>query len=91
MSHPIATIEKNVSVGIYDDAAYIARIYADKIIVVLPYIKWTGNSGVLAMRKESIRDPDVIAAVRAELDDDCETSAWNLIGRDLEDEYLRHR
>ena len=82
------TITRDITVGIYENCEYIARVYADKIIVVSPYVKWVGNSGGYAERKEAIRDPVVIAKVLADLADDCEDSAWAKIGRALGDEYL---
>ena len=88
MANPKFTISRDVSVGIYDNCEYVARIYADKIIVVSPYIKWIGNSGGYAERKEAIRTPATIDAVLADLADDCEDSAWAKIGRALGDEYL---
>lgn len=88
MANPKHTITCDVSVGIYDNCEYTARVYADKIIVVSPYVKWVGNSGGYAERKEAIRVPTVIAAVLADLADDCEDSAWAKIGRSLGDEYL---
>lgn len=88
MANPKFTISRDVSVGIFDNCEYVARIYADKIIVVSPYVKWVGNSGGYAERKEAIRTPAVITAVLADMDDDCETSAWAKIGRALGDDYL---
>jgi hypothetical protein len=82
------TITKNVQVGIYENCDYTARIYKDKIIVVSPYVKWVGNTGGYAERKEAIRNQKVIDSVLADLADDCEDSAWAKIGRALDDEYL---
>ena len=82
------TITKDVQVGIYERCDYIARVYKDKIIVVTPYVKWVGNTGGYAERKEAIRDQKAIDAVLADLADDCEASAWAKIGRALGDEYL---
>lgn len=88
MANPKFTISRDVSVGIYDSCEYVARVYVDKIIVVSPYVKWVGNSGGYAERKEAIRAPATIAAVLTDLADDCEDSAWAKIGRALGDEYL---
>lgn len=88
MANPKYTITRDVSVGIYDNCEYTARVYADKIIVVSPYVKWVGNSGGYAERKEAIRTPEVVAAVLADLADDCEDSAFAKIGRAIDDEYL---
>jgi len=88
MSKPLNTITKDVSVGIYDNCEYVARIYTDKIIVVTPYVKWVGNTGGYAERKEAIRDPKTIAAVLVDLADDCEASAWEKIGNYLHDSWL---
>lgn len=88
MANPKHTTTRSVSVGIYDNCNYVARVYADKIIVVSPYIKWVGNSGGYAECKNAIRDHAVIASVLADLADDCEDSAWSKIGRSIDDEYL---
>jgi hypothetical protein len=88
MATPKFTLSLDVQVGIYDNCEYIARVYSDKIIVVSPYIKWVGNTGGYAERKEAIRTPALIAAVLADLDDDCEDSAWAKIGCALGDGYL---
>lgn len=88
MATPKFTISRDVQVGIYENCEYIARVYADKIIVISPYVKWVGNSGGYAERKEAIRTPAVVVAVLADLADDCEDSAWAKIGRALNDEYL---
>lgn len=88
MSKPKHTITRAVSVGIYDNCEYTARIYADKIIIVSPYVKWVGNSGGYADSKQAIRTPAIVAAVLADLVDGCEDDAWVKIGRALDDEYL---
>lgn len=90
MAKPKFCLEKKVSVGIWDGARYIAQVYADKIVVKSPYVKWTGNSGSLAVLMQTIRTPAVIAAVLADLavDDDDEGRAWQRIGDVLCDGYL---
>jgi len=90
MAKPIHTITKDISVGIYDNCQYVARVYADKIIVVSPTVKWIGNTGGYHEIKESIRDQARVDAVLAELADDCEDSAWQKIGFGLGDEYLQN-
>ena len=81
-------ITKDCKVGIYDNCEYIARIYADRIVVTSPYVKWAGNTGGYAERKERITDPATLAAVRADLADDAEDSAWGAIGNALGDDWL---
>ena len=88
MAKPTNTITKDVTVGIYDNCEYVTRIYADKIIVVTPYVKWIGNTGSYAERKDAIRDQCTIDAVLADLADDCEESAWGKIGNYLQDGWL---
>ncbi len=88
MSKPLFTICKDVSVGIYDNCEYIARIYKNKIIVVSPYVKWVGNTGGYAEAKNAIREPKIIEGVLQDLTDDCEDSAWGKIGSALDDDYL---
>lgn len=85
---PLYTITKDVSVGIWDNEQYVARIYKDKVIVVTPYVKWVNNSGSLAYSKQSIRDQKIVDNVIAEIKDDCEKSAWSLIGRAIDDDHL---
>jgi len=81
------TITKDVQVGIYD-SEYVARIYKDKVIVTIPYVKWVGNTGGYAESKESIRDQKTVDSITKELDDDCEDTAWEIIGNYLQDTYL---
>lgn len=88
MANPINTITKDVKVGIYDNCEYVARVYADKIIVVTPYVKWVGNTGSYAEHKDAIRDKKIIDAVLADLSDGCEESAWGRIGNYLQDGWL---
>ena len=63
-------ITKDCNVGIYDNCEYIARIYPDRIVVTSPYVKWVGNTGGYAERKERITDTATLAAVHAALEDD---------------------
>lgn len=85
---PLSTITKDVSVGIWENEEYVARIYKDKIIVVSPYVRWIDNSGNLDYRRESIRDQKTVDRIIKELDDDCEDTAWQIIGIYLDDTYL---
>lgn len=85
---PMYTITKDVSVGIWNNEKYVARIYKDKVIVVSPYVRWVNNSGNLDYRKESIRDQKTVDRIIQELNDDCEDTAWGVIGNHLDDTYL---
>ena len=84
---PIHKITKDVQVGIYN-SGYIARIYKDKIIVVSPYVKWVGNTGVYAEAKKSIRDQKIVDKIIAAINDECEDTVWAVIGNYLQDNYL---
>ena len=84
------TITFDCKVGIYDNCAYIARVYADKIIVTVPCIRWIGNTGGYAESKVAIRDVATVTAVASDLADDCEASAWGKIGRAIGDPMLAH-
>ena len=75
------TITADVSVGIYENCVETARIYADKIVCVRPYIKWAGNTGGYAEKREVIRVKSVVDKVIAAMDDGCEDSAWSEIDR----------
>lgn len=85
---PLNTITLPVKVGIYDNCSYVIRVYADKITVLEPTIRWIGNTGGYAERKVAIRDPKIVASVLADLADDCETSALQTIGRAIGSYYL---
>jgi hypothetical protein len=75
---PLHTLTRQQSVGIWDNEKFIARVYADKIICVQPYIKWRNNSGTLEYVKYSIRDPEVIGWVLMEIKDGCDDSAIDI-------------
>ena len=83
------TITKNAQVGIYENCAYVARIYADKIVVITPHVKWVGNTGGYAERKDTIRDANTIARVCAAIYADNFEAAWAIIGYRLDDKYLQ--
>ena len=84
------TLRKPAHVDIYDGkyVAYVARIYADKIVLMTPCVRWDGNSGTYDVAKTVIRELRVIDAVRQDLRDDAEDSAWAAIGRAEQDAYL---
>lgn len=88
MANPKHTLTKDVKVGIYDNCEYVARVYADKIILVSPYVKWVGNTGGYAESKVAIRDQAIVSRVLADIADDAEDSAWGKIGRAVSDDYL---
>lgn len=88
MATPRHTLTKDVQVGIYENCEYVARVYADKIILVTPYVKWAGNTGGYAESKVAIRTQAVVDAVLADIADDAEDSAWTAIGRAVDDGYL---
>jgi hypothetical protein len=81
---PNYTIEKEVKVGIWENRNMVARIYDDKVIVIEPYVRWMGNSGVLAEAKKSIRNPKTVARINQEMTDDCEDTAWEIIEQDID-------
>ena len=88
MARPKHTITKDAKVGIYENCYFVARVYAEKIILVSPYVKWEGNTGGYAARKVAIRDQAVVARVLLDIADDAEDSAWAKIGRAVGDYYL---
>ena len=80
---PKYTITRAIHVGLWD-SEYVARVYADKIIIVAPYVKWVGNSGSYAEEKLAIRDKRVVDRVLLDLADDAEDSALEIITREIE-------
>ena len=83
------TLTKSARVGIYENCKYVARIYADKIVVTTPFVKWVGNTGGYAERKDTIRDANTIARVCAAISADNFEAAWAIIGDRLGDAYLQ--
>ncbi len=81
-------ITKDCKVGIYDNCAYIARIYPDRIVATVPFVRWIGNTGGYAENTYRITNPQVLTSVRDALADGAEESAWIAIGRELDDQYL---
>ena len=62
----------DVKVGIYDTEISL-KVYDDKAILTLPYIKWVNNNGNLDFQKHEITDEkeiDVLRLMFAEYDDD---------------------
>lgn len=88
MTKTLYTITKDVSVGIWDNEQYVARIYPDKIIVETPSVRWVGNSGSLHIYKNAIRHAACISKVLEAMADGCEEEAFELIGAELDDPYL---
>lgn len=41
----------DITVGIYDSTAVITRHRDNTVTLKLPYVKWVGNTGVLAFEK----------------------------------------
>ena len=80
---PKYTITRDVCVGLWD-SEYVARVYADKIIIVAPYVNWIGNSGSYAEGKLAIRDKRIVDRVLLDLADDAEDSAWRVVTREIE-------
>ena len=80
---PLYTLTRNTNVGIYDNCEFVARIYKDKIITCTPYVRWVGNTGGYAERKDAIRDQKIIDAVLADMADDAEDSALDRINQYL--------
>jgi len=78
---PLYTITADVSVGIYDNCMEIARIYTDKIVCIRPYVKWAGNTGGYAEKREVIRVKSIVDKVIEAMEDGCEDSAWAAIDR----------
>lgn len=85
---PLYTITMDVTVGIWDTAEYIARIYADKVIVESPGVRWVNNSGSLHISKTAIRELKTVGSINQAMADDCESDAWELIGCAIDDQYL---
>ena len=80
------TITAKTKVGIWDNCTQVARVYEDRTVATMPYVKWIGNTGGYAEYKVRITGKahtDIIAA----LNDAAETTAWRII----EDEAYGYR
>jgi hypothetical protein len=72
------TISNEISVGIYDHCQQIARIYHDRTVATLPYVKWVGNTGGYAERKIRITGAaheEILLAA----EDGATDTAWEVI------------
>lgn len=82
------TLRKAVKVGIYDNCEYAARIYKDRIVVTIPYVKWEGNNGCRAERKERITDLKTVREATQAAAYRQDERAWSIIGNYIQDAYL---
>lgn len=78
MAKLLHTIEKSVQVGIYDNCTQSARVYEDRTIATLPYVKWVGNTGGYAEEKRRLTGAQH-AAILSLLEDGAEDDAWDVI------------
>ena len=65
----------------FRNEVYVARIYDDKITVRTPYVKWFGHYYKTLIKKDSIRNPIIIANILRLLEKEDVEGAWNCIGR----------
>ena len=50
----VAEWSDRMAVGIWDNTYWSVRLYADRAIARLPYVKWINNSGSLEYRTERL-------------------------------------
>lgn len=55
---------------------YTARIYRDKVVVIVPHVKWVAK---IIERRETIRDPELVTAIIKETACGDNQEAWRLI------------
>jgi len=72
------TIREATKVGIWDNTEQVARVYEDRTVATMPYVRWVGNTGGYAEYKVRITGKAHTAIVAA-LDDGAETTAWRII------------
>ena len=68
----IATWSDDIVVGIYN-STWTVRLYADRAVVRIPYVKWVGNTGGYAERHERITGKlhaELLEIKRQETEDD---------------------
>ena len=77
MSKLLYTITERTQVGIWD-CTQVARVYEDRTVATMPYVKWAGNTGNYAEYKVRITGQQH-DNIRAALEDGAETTAWRVI------------
>lgn len=82
------TLRKDAKVGIYDNCEYVARLYKDRIVLTIPYVKWEGSTGGYAERKERITDLKTVREATQAAAYRQDERAWSIIGNYIQDAYL---
>ena len=74
----IAKWSDEIQVGIWERCDWSIRLYEDRTIVSMPYVKWVNNSGSLSYRQSRITGAAharLIALAQQQIDDDADYSA----------------
>lgn len=78
MAKLISTLQRDVSVGIYDNCEDVVRVYEDRTIAHLSGVRWVGNTGGYHCYKHRIDGAThqrIVAAAKDEADD----TVWDLV------------
>lgn len=51
---PLRTFSGIITVGIYKNQRWTVKVYADRTITKIPYVKWEGQTGTLEVEREVI-------------------------------------
>jgi len=79
----IAEWSDDLKVGIYE-SAWRVRLYSDRAIAHVPYVKWTGNTGTLATRTHRITGTDLAELITISGQEDADgcdytDRVWDLV------------
>lgn len=71
----IAKWSDSIQVGIYDNSSWSVRLYADRAVARIPYVKWVGNTGGYAEQHERItgkQHAELLEIARQQVDDEAD-------------------
>jgi hypothetical protein len=78
----VAKWSGELKVGIYERCAWSVRLYEDRAIVRMPYVKWANSSGTLAFWRTVVSDsPTVDAFARLTRDEASDDAVLMLVAQ----------
>jgi hypothetical protein len=78
MSKLLHIIERDISVGIYENCIDVAQIYEDRTVATLAGVRWVKNTGGYHEYKHRISGTHH-EAIKAAAADDCAETVWEII------------
>jgi hypothetical protein len=81
---PLRVYSGELTVGIFERCKWSVRLYSDKAICRVPYVKWENNSGTLDFLKERISSGFRLDELRCLLDDELKGKTLDGYGCELD-------